>query len=119
MEGSQHQTGRIGERKAAEYLRKKNYRILEMNYTSKAGEIDIIAQSGSDLMVFVEVKYWSYYDISEVEYSVNWRKRKRIEETSEYFIKDFPEYSGFRRRFDLIFLSKKTGVADHREGIFN
>ena len=47
--------GIAGETQAKEFLIKKGYQILEMNYTTKLGEIDIIAKI-KDTTVFVEVK---------------------------------------------------------------
>ena len=37
--------GRFGERQAAAYLRRKGYRIIEMNFSCRAGEIDVIAEN--------------------------------------------------------------------------
>jgi len=37
-------------------LRKSGYKILERNYRQKWGEIDIIARSPENVLVFVEVK---------------------------------------------------------------
>jgi len=48
--------GNYGEAAAQGYLAAKGYEILEKNYKSAGGEIDIIAQDG-DYLVFVEVKY--------------------------------------------------------------
>ena len=48
-------TGRIGEREAASYLRKKGYRVAERNYRTIFGEIDIVARL-ANIIVFVEVK---------------------------------------------------------------
>lgn len=47
--------GAAGETAAAEYLRKKRYRILGMNFRCRGGELDIIA-SRQDTIVFAEVK---------------------------------------------------------------
>ena len=44
-----------GETLAEQFLRDKKYSILEKNYTTKIGEIDIIAKK-DDIIVFVEVK---------------------------------------------------------------
>ena len=49
------QFGKKSERLAAEYLKLKGYRIIETNYRSPAGEIDIIARE-KETLVFVEVK---------------------------------------------------------------
>ena len=48
-------SGPWGEALAAEYLRKKHYRIEAMNYRTRLGEIDIIA-SNRQYLVFCEVK---------------------------------------------------------------
>jgi putative endonuclease len=47
--------GRRGEEMAVDYLRGRGYRILERNYHTRRGELDIIAQKAGTL-VFVEVK---------------------------------------------------------------
>ena len=47
--------GKTGEALAAEHLRQNGYTILQSNYRSRSGEIDIIARHGKTL-VFVEVK---------------------------------------------------------------
>ena len=44
-----------GEDKAKQFLIDKKYKVLETNYTTKIGEIDIIAKY-KDMIVFVEVK---------------------------------------------------------------
>ena len=38
------QTGAAGEERASKYLIEKGYEILERNYRTKTGEIDIIAE---------------------------------------------------------------------------
>ena len=48
-------TGFKGERQAVIYLTKLGYSILKNNYTTKLGEIDIIAKD-KQTIVFVEVK---------------------------------------------------------------
>src|SRR3989344_3197347 len=55
MKQFNRQTGKLAEDRAAEFLKKKHYRILERNFRNKFGEIDIIAKDGETL-VFVEVK---------------------------------------------------------------
>ena len=47
--------GKKGELVAANFLKKQKYKIIEMNYKNKIGEIDIIAKDKESL-VFVEVK---------------------------------------------------------------
>ena len=47
--------GAWGEERAAKYLKKQGYRILERNYSCRFGEIDLIV-SDRAYLVFVEVK---------------------------------------------------------------
>lgn len=47
--------GRLGEQQAVDYLAGRGYLILDRNWRSRIGEIDIVARDG-DVLVFVEVK---------------------------------------------------------------
>ena len=48
-------SGKSGEEKAVSYLRKEGYKIIERNYRTKLGEIDIIADY-EGCVCFVEVR---------------------------------------------------------------
>lgn len=47
--------GRSGEAVAEAYLRARRFRIVDRNYRCRAGEIDLVAREGGEL-VFVEVR---------------------------------------------------------------
>jgi putative endonuclease len=49
------ETGREGEERAARFLIGQGMKILERNFETVAGEIDLVAEDG-DTLVFVEVK---------------------------------------------------------------
>ncbi len=49
------QTGRLGEQLARGRLEQKGYTILETNYRTSGGEIDLVAEKDNEI-VFVEVK---------------------------------------------------------------
>ena len=53
-----YQQGQQGEEAAANFLRAQGYMILERNFHSQQGEIDLVAEEG-DFLVFVEVKNYS------------------------------------------------------------
>ena len=46
--------GRWGEAAAAEFLRRKGYRLLGLNYRTRRGEIDVIASGGMSSMEDLE-----------------------------------------------------------------
>jgi len=47
--------GEFGESLARDYLISKGYRILNMNYRNRFGEIDIVCMN-KDLLIFCEIK---------------------------------------------------------------
>jgi putative endonuclease len=55
MKFSNKVTGRLGEGLAARYLQGKKYQIIQRNFSTRFGEIDLICRDGGTL-VFVEVK---------------------------------------------------------------
>lgn len=69
--------GRAGEEAAAEYLKKKKYKILERNYKCSYGEIDIIARFKKDI-VFIEVKTRKSNKYGKPCEAVNYYKQKRM-----------------------------------------
>lgn len=89
------------EGKAARYLEAKGFRILEKNFHSRQGEIDLIARDGRYL-VFVEVKYRTLGQTGHPAEAVDVRKQRRIIRTARYYcyIRHIPE--NFPCRFDVV-----------------
>lgn len=69
--------GRFGEERAARYLRLRGYRIREMNFTCRQGEIDIIAEKRG-FIVFVEVKLRKSAAFAEAREFVSPAKQRRV-----------------------------------------
>lgn len=80
-----HETGKIGEDVALEYLQKKGYIIIERNFDCMQGEIDIIAKDNNEI-VFVEVKTRTNEMYGEPKEAVNKTKKKHIYRSAEYYI---------------------------------
>ena len=96
--------GRDGEEAASAFLAEKGIKILEKNFRSRTGEVDIIALDGGTL-VFVEVKTWAVLGIDALEQALNTKKKHKIIETSKYFLSLHREYRYMAIRFDVIFIS--------------
>jgi putative endonuclease len=77
--------GQDWEDAAARILRRAGYRILERNFRTKVGEIDIIAQEG-DVLCFIEVKGRSALGFGLPEEAVNLEKQRRILRAAEWFL---------------------------------
>ncbi|MFH1461458.1 MAG: YraN family protein [bacterium] len=78
------QLGNSGENAILEFLKKQNFKILEKNYRTKLGEIDIIAIK-ENVLSFIEVKTRknAYFPISQV---VNYTKQQKIIKTAKIYI---------------------------------
>lgn len=70
-------TGQLGELIAKKYLEDKGYKILEQNYRSRFGEIDLVVQKGKELIV-VEVRTKRGLDFGTPEESLNKRKLRKL-----------------------------------------
>lgn len=82
--------GKLGEEIAAKFLVKAGYKVLEKNFHSRVGEIDIVAQDG-DILVFVEVKTRWSKKFGEAAEAVTSRKLKSIIKTANYYKLLHPE----------------------------
>ena len=104
--------GRTAEAQSAEYLRRKGYVILTLNYACRGGEIDIVAEqpAGSKLfgigrkrggyIVFAEVKMRSSRDYGEAREAVGWRKQRRIRLAAGVYLSE--HQTALQPRFDVI-----------------
>ena len=93
--------GRLGEKKAEKLLRKKKYKIIEKNYTTKFAECDLIALYGN-LLVFIEVKTRSSVAFGTPADAVDLKKQRKYVKLAEYFIMMNDEYKNYSVRFDVV-----------------
>jgi putative endonuclease len=111
--------GRKGEEIAERYLLKQGYEILERNYHSQQGEIDIIARD-KDFLVFVEVKNYSFRSYGSPVGAVGKNKKQSIiHAAGTYIYKNKIEdvYS----RFDVIAIYRKydgSQIIEHFKDAF-
>jgi putative endonuclease len=75
--------GRRYEDIACQYLQKNNYRIIEKNYRTRLGEIDVVCSLDNEL-VFVEVKGGK--KSPEPFLRVNQQKLHRLERTMRHYL---------------------------------
>ena len=71
------EVGKLGEKAARKFLKKRGYRIRETNFRCPHGEIDIIAQK-KDYLVFVEVRTKSNLDFGTPEESITQAKKEKL-----------------------------------------
>lgn len=91
--------GEFGEKVAAFYLEKKEYKILKRNFRVKGGEIDIIAEKDG-IIAFVEVKTRTPDFIESGFDAVTLRKKRLIIRASQIYSVKFPHK--LQPRFDVV-----------------
>lgn len=94
-------TGNYGEDKAARFLETNGYTIIQRNFRTRTGEIDIICQK-NDFLVFVEVKTLPNGDLDTLSHVLNLTKQKKIIKTAKYFVQNHRQYSNGYIRFDVL-----------------
>jgi putative endonuclease len=109
--------GKAGEEIAAEYLKKKGYKILATNWRSARNEIDIIALD-KDFLVVVEVKTRHSNFAGEPETAVTRDKQKALIRAANTYIRQ----NGVENetRFDIlsILVVKEQVTVHHIEDAF-
>ncbi len=98
--------GREGEDRAAKFLKKQGYKILERNYSTPQGEIDLIALHRGEV-VFVEVKTRTNESYGAPELAVNPRKQQRMIKAALGYIK-YKKLHQVPCRFDVVAISAAT-----------
>ncbi|MFA5092998.1 MAG: YraN family protein [Candidatus Omnitrophota bacterium] len=78
--------GKKAERVALEFLKEQGYKILECNYRTKFGEVDIVAVD-KDVLCFVEVKARHSLDLGEPAEAVSVRKQRQIAKAALSYLK--------------------------------
>jgi putative endonuclease len=95
--------GRTGEDRAARFLINKGYRILERNYRTRNGEIDLIGLH-QGTVAFIEVKTRSNDAFGAPELAVDLRKQQRMIKAALGYIKA-KKLHQVPCRFDVVAIS--------------
>lgn len=84
MKKETYTIGKEGEKIAQQYLEQCGMKIIEKNFRSRQGEIDLIGYD-RDCLVFAEVKYRTSEKMGKPESAVTLQKRKRICRAADYY----------------------------------
>lgn len=109
--------GNRGERIAASFLRKQGCQIIEKNYHSRLGEIDIVAKEGESI-VFVEVKTRRSADFGLPEEALSYDKRRRLSKLALNYLAH-RRIEGSNCRFDVVSILMDNNKVKHIELIKN
>ena len=105
--GKNNISGAWGEALAAQYLKKKHYRLLATGYRCRFGEIDLIV-CNKTYLVFVEVKLRRNDRFAQAREFVDHRKQERLKITASVYLDQFP--TELQPRFDVIEIYAPQGT---------
>ena len=115
--------GAKGEDIVAEYLMQKGWRILERNFYTRIGEVDIIAVDYGALvpnLVFIEVKFRTSNKFGDGIEQFTRQKRLRVKKTSLHFLKRQTVAHNFGKiRFDFITVTQTSDGKFHMKHFKN
>ena len=115
--GKHNEFGKLGEKKAVDYLIKKGYKITYKNYRYLKAEIDIIAQKG-DILAIIEVKSRSSEFLENIAETVNQKKIRLLVTATDHYV--ITNELDVEVRFDIITILKKGKdfTIEHFENAF-
>jgi putative endonuclease len=99
--------GAQAEQLAAQFLQRHGLKLVESNYRSRFGEIDLILRDG-DSLVFVEVRQRSRSDFGGAAASIDPRKQHRLILTAQHYLAALPHIPPCR--FDAVLLDSANNI---------
>ena len=111
MSSGNNRLGQWGEQQARRHLEARGYAIVATNFRCRAGEIDLIAKQGDEL-VFVEVKTRRGNAYGRAEEAISPVRAERLADVAEEFLQSQAtgDYrSGTEWRIDLVCLNLDRG----------
>ena len=94
---------KAAEQLVADHYANSSHKIIEMNYTIRGGEIDIIAETNDEL-VFIEVKAVHHTD--DLYNYITPVKLSALQKTINYYLYKHPQHKPFR--LDVAFVKWNT-----------
>lgn len=85
MRSNNKSVGKLGEDLGCQYLKDNGFKIIEVNFYSHWGELDIVAEKKS-VIHFVEVKTRRSKKYGMPSEAVTYGKLKRLKRTIDYYI---------------------------------
>jgi len=119
MKSNNKKTGKAGEDQASVYLEKIGYRIVERNFSTRFGEIDIVCYD-KEKLVFVEVKAKIGHDFGEPEEMVNRGKLSQVKRMGEVYLQNKMMDVSCRVDVVAIVFNKDMSIEriSHFEGVY-
>jgi len=106
------------EDRARRFLQDRGLRLIEKNFRSRFGEIDLIMSEG-DTLCFVEVKYRESLDYGGAASTIPPSKRRKLIKTALFYLTRHRQYGQRPARFDALLIQRLADGSDEIEWIKN
>lgn len=117
MSKTNRSLGVAGEKIAYDYLMQKKYLIVQKNFHTRYGEIDLIV-TRQNYLYFVEVKRRLSHTYGEALLSISETKKKRLRKTAQYFLSHHIEFQKYIPFYSALLIDEKEQTT-HIEFIEN
>ena len=94
--------GKVAEEIACSHLIKNGLKLIDKNFYSRYGEVDLIMQD-QEVLVFIEVRYRKNLDYGGALESITQSKQTKIQTTARYYMQN--KGREFNSRFDVVALT--------------
>ncbi len=111
-------TGKDAEARACGYLQAQGLQLVQRNYHSRRGEIDLIMQD-KDSLVFIEVRYRRQSRFGSAAESVNRHKQSKLIACASHYIQTNPELARQACRFDVVSIDGNMNSIDWIKNAFD
>ena len=95
------QIGQAAEDAAVVFLESQGLEVLYRNFRRRAGELDIVARHGDDLII-VEVRTRSSEKFGGAAASVDFRKQAKLRRAAALLLQQRKDLAALRVRFDVV-----------------
>ena len=106
------------EDRARGYLTRRGLRLLESNFRSRFGEIDLIMHDG-ETICFVEVKYRRSADYGGAASTITRSKQRKLVKTALFYLARHRRYAQRPLRFDALLIQSQPDGSENFEWIKN
>ena len=111
------QLGARGEALAWNFLKKSGYSIVEKNYRTRFGEMDVIAEK-EGAVIFIEIKTRRNHQFGLPAEAVDWRKRQKMIRVAESYLQQ-KKMENREARFDILSITWDGTTEPHFEILDN
>ena len=105
-------SGEQAEKLACNYLQKRGLKLLERNFRTRRGEIDLIMQHKSCL-VFIEVRFRQSADYGSAEESIGPIKCNRLKMAALAYLQQRYQSMDIESRFDAVAIGRDRRQSDY------